>query len=57
MDSYDGTLAADRRLFCELTLKDGKVEWDWNGRSGTDYRELGDTVGIRPGEELVMPPT
>jgi dihydroorotase len=56
MDSFGGTLAGDRRLICELTLKDGRPVWDWNGRSGTDYRQMGDSVGIRPGEERVMPP-
>jgi hypothetical protein len=30
--------------------------WDWNGRSGVDYRQMGGAVGIRPGEERVMPP-
>jgi dihydroorotase len=56
MDSFGGTVKADQRLFCELTLKDGRAVWDWNGRSGVDYRQMGDAVGIRPGEERVMPP-
>lgn len=56
LDSFDGLLEADQRLFCELTLKDGAVAWDWNGLSGVDYRTMGDTVGIRDGEELIMPP-
>ena len=56
MDSFGGTLKGDERLCCELTLKDGQAVWDWNGRSGVDYREMGDAVGIRPGEERVMPP-
>jgi dihydroorotase len=56
MDSFGGTLAGNQRLICELTLKDGKPVWDWNGRSGVDYRQMGGAVGIRPGEERVMPP-
>jgi len=56
MDSFGGTLRGDQRLACELTLKDGQAVWDWNGRSGVDYREMGNAVGIRPGEERVMPP-
>lgn len=56
MDSFGGTLAGDRRLACELTLKDGRPAWDWNGRTGADYRQMGDTVGIRPGEERILPP-
>lgn len=55
MDAFGGTLAGDRRLHCELTLKDGQVVWDWNGRSGVDYRQLGPTYGIRPEDELVLP--
>ena len=56
MDSFDGRLFGDRRLLCELTLKDGEVVWDWNARSGTDYEELPPAYGIRDQEELVMPP-
>ncbi len=55
-DSFGGAVSGDRRLFCELTLKDGQVVWDWIGRAGVDYRQMGDAVGIRPGEERVMPP-
>jgi len=56
MDSFGGTLQGDRRLVCELTLKEGRVVWDWNGRSGVDYRQMGEAVGIRSREERVMPP-
>jgi len=56
MDSFGGTFPGDQRLVCELTLKDGRAVWDWNGRSGVDYRQMGGAVGIRPGEERVMPP-
>ena len=56
LDSFEGRFEGDRRLVCELTLKDGEVMWDWNGRSGIDYREMGDSVGIRGGEERTSPP-
>ena len=49
-------LEGDQRLFCELTLKDGEVVWDWNGRSGLDYTQMSSDYGIRPGEYLIMPP-
>ncbi len=55
-DSFGGRLAGDKRLICELTVKDGEVVWDWNGRTGVDYPELGDSYGIREGEYLMMPP-
>jgi dihydroorotase len=55
-DAFGGKLMGDRRLFCELTLKEGAVVWDWNARSAIDYGQLGNTYGIREGEELVLPP-
>ena len=55
-DSFGGRLVGDKRLICELTVKDGEVVWDWNGRTGVDYPELGDSYGIREGEYLIMPP-
>ena len=54
-DVAGGTIKGDLRLHCHLTLKDGEVKWDWNGRSGVDYRELGD-YGLDPQYGLVMPP-
>jgi dihydroorotase len=56
LDVAGGRLEAQERLFCELTLKDGKVMWDWNGRTGTDYRELGPTDGLRAVDEISLPP-
>ena len=55
-DSFGGKLKGKQRLQCELTLKDGEVAWDWNGRAGIDYRELPPDYGIREGEYLVLPP-
>ncbi len=55
-DSFGGRLEGDQRLVCELTLKDGEVVWDWNGRAAIDYRDLGETYGIREGEFLILPP-
>jgi len=55
-DSDAGTISAKRRLFCELTLRDGKVVWDWNARSGMDYKLLGPAYGVREGEFIVPPP-
>ena len=55
LDSFDGHLAGDRRLICELTILDGTIVWDWNGRSGVPYAEMGDLVGVRDGEDLIRP--
>ena len=56
-DSFGGRLEGHKRLFCELTVKDGGVVWDWNGRAGVDFPALGESYGIREGEYLIPPPT
>ena len=55
-DSFGGRLGGHKRLFCELTVKDGEVVWDWNGRAGVDFPALGESYGIREGEYLIPPP-
>lgn len=54
-DSVGGYLHGDRRLTCELTLKGGDVVWDWNGYAGTDYRQMPTPLGVREGEERLLP--
>ncbi len=56
MDGSRGTLDGDRRLQCEMTLKGGRVVWDWNARSGVDYRTLPNDYGIRPVDKIILPP-
>jgi dihydroorotase len=55
-DSDAGTISNKQRLFCELTLRDGAIVWDWNARSGKDYKLLGPAYGVREGEFIVPPP-
>jgi dihydroorotase len=55
-DASNGKIEGRQRLFCELTLKDGSVAWDWNSRTGTDYKTLGPTYGVRKGMDQVVPP-
>jgi dihydroorotase len=55
-DSDAGTIPAKQRLFCELTLREGKIVWDWNARSGKDYQLLDPAYGVREGEFIVPPP-
>ncbi len=39
-----------------MTLKEGKIEWDWNARSAVDYKKLGNNYGIREGiDHIVIP--
>ncbi len=55
LDVAGGRLNGTQRLLCEMTLKDGRVMWDWNGRTGTDYTELGATYGIRNVDQIILP--
>lgn len=55
-DNDMGKVTGTERLFCELTLRDGRVAWDWNGRQGGDYRKLPPDYGIRPGIDKIIPP-
>jgi dihydroorotase len=56
MDGSRGTLEGDRRLMCEMTLKGGNVVWDWNARTGADFRTLSKDYGIRPVDKIILPP-
>ena len=56
-DASNGAVEGRQRLFCELTLKDGRPVWDWNSRMGVDYRELGDsTTASGKGVDTVVRP-
>jgi dihydroorotase len=55
-DGGRGRIGGDRRLLAELTLKGGRVVWDWNARTGTDYRELPPDYGVRAVDKVVLPP-
>jgi dihydroorotase len=54
-DAARGTLEGDRRLTCEMTLRSGRVVWDWNARTGTDYTRLPPDYGIRPVDKIIVP--
>ena len=56
LDVRQGRVEAKQRLRCELTFLEGELKWDWNGRTGTDWRELPELYGIRNPEGLIMPP-
>jgi dihydroorotase len=40
VDSFGGRRKADRRLMCEMTLRDGKVAYDLNGLARPDWDTL-----------------
>ncbi len=56
-DFAGGGVRSKERLFCELTLKDGRIVWDWNARDSNDWRQLPASYGVRPGiDHVVLPP-
>ena len=39
LDVRRALFVGNQKLECELTLIDGQVEWDLNGRAGVDWQE------------------
>ncbi|MDA0334573.1 MAG: amidohydrolase/deacetylase family metallohydrolase [bacterium] len=56
LDVRQGRVEGKQRLRCELTLLEGQLMWDFNGRTGTDWRTLPPDYGVRNPEGLIMPP-
>ncbi len=54
-DGARGTITGTQRLACELTLRAGRVVWDWNARAGRDYREMSPTYGVRDVDRVIVP--
>jgi dihydroorotase len=40
VDSFGGRLRADRKLVCEMTLRDGRILYDLNGLARPDWKTL-----------------
>jgi dihydroorotase len=55
-DAAGGSVRGKQRLFCELTLRRGRIAWNWNSRGATDYKTLSPTYGIREGVDQIIPP-
>lgn len=56
-DGSDGAINGNERLFRELTLREGRVVWDWNSLTGVDYEKLGPEYGFRPAvDQIIRPP-
>jgi dihydroorotase len=55
-DAYGGAIRGKQRLLCEVTLKAGKIVWNWDAIGSTDYRQLGPSYGIREGEGFIIKP-
>ena len=56
-DPYGAKIFGNQRLRAELTLKDGAIVWDWDGRDASaDYLELPPDYGIRKGVDVIVRP-
>jgi hypothetical protein len=53
-DGSNGAIDGNERLFCELTLREGEVVWDWNSLTGVDYKDLGPEYGNRPDVDQII---
>ena len=40
VDTFGGRLRADKKLVCELTVRDGRILYDLNGLSRPDWETL-----------------
>lgn len=56
MDFAGGGLSGRERLVCDMTLKDGRIEWNWNARGAVDWRSLPRNYGVRPGLDHILLP-
>ena len=54
-DSVGGRFMGTERLECEMTLREGEIVWDLNGRDAVDYKAVPFGEGIREGEFFVPP--
>ena len=55
-DNDGARVAGKQRLNCELTLREGRISWDYNGRGAVDWKTLPRNYGLRPVDTLVLPP-
>ncbi len=55
-DASGGGIKGRQRLLCELTLKDGRIAWNWNALGAVDFRTLPPDYGVRKGiDQIVLP--
>ena len=55
-DSNAGQVRGTQRIYCEMTLREGRIAFDWNARAGKDYKTLGPDYGLRPGADFIVIP-
>jgi dihydroorotase len=55
-DASGAGIQGTRRLLCDMTLRDGRIVWNFNGRGAQPYEQLPKTYGVREGLDFVIPP-
>ncbi|MEP7362957.1 MAG: amidohydrolase/deacetylase family metallohydrolase [Acidobacteriota bacterium] len=55
-DASGGSIRGTERLQCEMTLRAGKIVWNYNGRGSQPFEQLPKTYGVREGVDFVIPP-
>ena len=55
-DASGGGLRGKERLFCEMTLRAGRIAWNYNARGSQPFERLPKTYGIREGYDFIIPP-
>ena len=56
-DEQGGKVTGRERLMPDMTFAGGRLVWDWNSRSGVDYKTLRPGYGVREGiDHIVRPP-
>jgi len=56
MDANNGRVEGAERILYELTLREGRLVWNWNGRGGVDFHQLAPDYGVRPRSDTIIPP-
>jgi dihydroorotase len=56
-DASGGAIRGAERLQCEMTLRAGRVVWNYNSRGSQPFEQLPNTYGVREGIDFVIPPT
>jgi len=54
-DNDQAKVMGKQRLQAELTLREGRVVWDWNARQAVDWKTLPKDYGIRGVDRLILP--
>jgi len=56
-DASGGAVRGTERLQCEMTVRAGRVVWNYNSRGSQPFEQLPKTYGVREGIDFVIPPT